>query len=413
MKKNKLLLVSLFAIMAICSCNGNNNSSSQEPTSEASIYVSYGTSEEVSENQSSSKELNEDRISQIINGDFEVLLNSVKTEDVVSIHTEKQKNYLNDNYNNVSNYANGDSESSKPNPVTLTWESNLVNENVVDYYQVNVSENSDMSSSWVYKCEDTTLDVYNLKVGTTYYWNVETKIQDLTFKTETYSFETADEVIRNIYIDGVTNARDLGGWKISETQRVKQGLMYRTGRLNKNYMNIVSRQITAKGREMMTNYLGIKTEMDLRRVENNEVGSITSSPIGSSVNYYQCPMVYDSEENTLVNNSPMIREIFKVLSDESNYPLFYHCSIGTDRTGVICFLINALLGVEEEYLYKDYLFSMFGHITVSRMPSTIDKYIEMIKPSQGTTLQEKTYNYLVGLGVAESDLNNLIDIMTN
>ena len=42
--------------------------------------------------------------------------------------------------------------------------------------------------------------------------------------------------------------------------------------------------------------------------------------------------------------------------------LLLHCSIGTDRTGVICFLINALLGVSEEDLYKDYLFSMFGMI---------------------------------------------------
>ena len=409
MKKNKLLIVSLLALVGVCSCNNNNqNPTSEVPSSEVSVYVSLGTSEEEVTPSSEEKALNQDRIEQIINGEFEVLLKSVKTEEVVNFHTELQKNYLEDEVTNIAPYAYGGEERSKPLPLTLTWESNLTEENVVDYYKVNISENSDMTSSWEFKTNETSLDVYNLKVGTTYYWNVETNIKDLNFETETYTFETDDQNVRNIFVDGVTNCRDLGGWKIGTNQRVKQGLMYRTGRLNKNHMNIVSRQITAEGREMMTKYLNIKSEIDLRRTDNNEIGSLKSSPLGNTVNYYGCPMIYETNENTLVNNSPMLREIFKILSDENNYPLFYHCSIGTDRTGLLSYLVNGLLGVSEEDLYRDYLFSNFGNIGSDRELSDIEEdYIPTIKEQNGNSLSEKIENYLLGIGVTSEEISSI------
>ena len=80
---------------------------------------------------------------------------------------------------------------------------------------------------------------------------------------------------------------------------------------------------------------------------------------------------------------------------------------------IICFLINALLGVSEEDLYKDYLFSMFGEITVNRNPSTIEDYIKKVSNSDGETLKEKTFNYLLNAGVNEEDLNTLIRVMTS
>jgi protein tyrosine/serine phosphatase len=86
-----------------------------------------------------------------------------------------------------------------------------------------------------------------------------------------------------------------------------------------------------------------------------------------------------------------------VLADESNYPIFFHCAIGTDRTGTLAYLINGLLGVPEEDLYYDYCFSNFGAIYTDnapelRTPKTLqsdDKVAAVINATQGRTLQEK------------------------
>ena len=66
-----------------------------------------------------------------------------------------------------------------------------------------------------------------------------------------------------------------------------------------------------------------------------------------TVKYYQCPMNFSDSLDTEENLSA-IRKVFSILADKTNYPTFFHCSIGTDRTGYIAFLINAYLGVEEE-----------------------------------------------------------------
>ena len=88
-----------------------------------------------------------------------------------------------------------------------------------------------------------------------------------------------------------------------------------------------------------------------------------------------------------------------------------HCSIGTDRTGMLAFLINALLGVSEEDLYKDYLYSNFANIGGNRNPSTINTYIKTFKYYDGETLAEKAKNYLISVGVSEQDINTLIEMM--
>ena len=289
-------------------------------------------------------------------------------------------------------------------PVTITWKATK-NVNDYDFY---LSETSDFKEYRLYETTVAQVELINLKIHTNYFWYVEYTVNSELVKTEVETFSINCHTPRNLDIDGLTNVRDIGGYKVND-KYTNQGLIYRSSRLNENESTV--NLITEKGIKEMVEVLKIKSELDVRKTTDNENGGITVSPLGESVNYYSVPM--KSGGNYLLLNVDVLKDVFAVLGNKDNYPVVIHCSIGTDRTGVICFLINALLGVEEEYLYKDYLFSMFGHITVSRMPSTIDKYIDMIKPSEGNTLQEKTYNYLVGLGVKESDLNNLIDIMMN
>lgn len=321
----------------------------------------------------------------------------------VGFHTAKQAKYLAGDYSKVKSYAKGTKELSKPEAVCFTWASS----SGATEYTLNISENSDMTDCITYTSETESLDVYNLKIATTYYWTVSANGET----SAAAEFKTSDTGPRNINVDGVTNVRDLGGWETPDG-RTKQGLIYRCGRLNKSSVTTAEIEITEDGIKTMRDDLGIKTEIDLRKVDNNEIGGITQSPLGADINYVSCPMEWKGD--MLDENIEEIKKVFAVLADESNYPVIFHCNIGTDRTGMIAFLVNALLGVSEEDLFTDYLFSNFGKIGSSR---TIDKnmmpsgYYDKVKNSQGNTLSEKTYNCLVGIGVPAGQLDAVIDIL--
>lgn len=322
----------------------------------------------------------------------------------VGIHTEKQAGYLAGDYSKISSFAKGKKELSKPEPVSFSWSG----KNSADTYTINISENSDMSDSMTFTSDVTTAEIYNLKIATKYYWTVSADGDT----SGVGSFETEDILPRNINVDGVTNVRDLGGYMTSGGTRTKQGMIYRCGRLNKSSAETPEIEITAEGIKTMRDDLRIKTEIDLRRADNGEVGAITKSPLGPDINYVNCPM--DWEGNMFEKNPEEIKRVFAILADENNYPVIFHCNIGTDRTGMIAFLVNALLGVEEKDLFTDYLYSNFGNIGGSRsIDGNLMKcgYYDAIKNSEGASLSEKTYNCLVGIGVPAQQLDSVIAIL--
>lgn len=315
------------------------------------------------------------------------------------IHTEAQKNYLAGDYTLISSYADGEEELSKPKAIVITWEEKDDFSNYTFY----LSEDENFNTYRKYITYSASVELINLKINTTYYWYVENVSNN---KIQSFVIETSAP--RNLDVDGLTNVRDVGGYKIGNDKYSNQGLIYRSSRLNENETKDLL--ITDSGIKEMLEVLGVKSELDIRRTDNNENGGITSSPLGSEVNYFSVPM--NSGGNCIILNKEVLKDAFSVLGDKDNYPIVIHCSIGTDRTGMLCFLINALLGVSEEDLYRDYLFSNFGNIGRSRSFSIIGKYIDTVKLASGKTLAERTFNYLLSLGVSEVDLNNLIKIMT-
>lgn len=324
-----------------------------------------------------------------------------------SIHTDLQNDYLKADYKLATIYANGKKELSYPVPVKLTWDSSFcssLNGNVV--YEIKIYEDKEknilVSDE---KVKDTYYEIYNLKIAQNYYWEIVATNNTDTISSDLKEFKIIDDKIRNLYIDGITNVRDLGGFLVNG-KRTKQGLIYRTSKLNDD--ESTTPLISEKGINDF-NKLGIKTEIDLRKTVDNENGGINYSLLGNGVKYYSIPMV--SNGNCLTLNPNEIIQVFSILGDSNNYPLFFHCSIGTDRTGMVAFLINSLLGVDEDDLYRDYLFSNFGEIGSMRTPTAINNYLNVVKASKGSSLQEKTYQYLLSIGVSKSDLDNLIEIM--
>ena len=323
-------------------------------------------------------------------------------DETFQIHTEEQANYLEGDYKYISLYADGSEELSKPNAITISWD-NITNASEFTFY---LSETKDFDIVKKIVTDKREVSLINLKINTVYFWYLEYFDGELK-KSDVKTFIIDSKTPRNLSIDGLTNVRDLGGYEVGKNQEIKQGMIYRSSRLNEN--ETTDLLITSSGIKEMVEELKIKSELDIRRVDNNENGGICESPLGESVNYYSVPM--KSGGNCILLNKTVIKDAFAILGNENNYPIVIHYSIGTDRTGMLCFLINALLGVSEEDLYRDYLFSNFGNIGGNRTPSIIDTYLLLINACEGNDLSEKTYNYLLSIGVSKVDLDNIKEIM--
>jgi len=324
-------------------------------------------------------------------------------EGKIILHSEVQRVFLSGPLDKVNLYARGAEELSRPLTPKFTWEE----EEVEGPYTVYLSEHGS-SHEIMYTTDEPEISFRNLKINTKYSFDVIADGE--TIKTET--FETSGQLVRNLYISGVTNARDLGGYTTKDGV-INQGVLFRMGRLNKNETEEVEVSITERGIASMIDELGVKTEIDLRMIEDNEVGSLTegTSVVGNGVKYYQCPMEYTEKMDNGDNDKSLVR-VFSLLGDKNNYPAFFHCSIGTDRTGYVAWLINSILGVQEEDLWRDYLFSNFGNIGGKRSRSWIeDGYVKTIKETKGENLQEKTVNFLLNKGVKQKDIDTIREMM--
>ena len=231
------------------------------------------------------------------------------SKQMLQIHTDRQSAYLNDKVEKINDYAVGEKEYSRPLQHKYTWTGGK------SPYTVYLSEKRNYANALAFETNEREIILTNLKIKTTYYLKVTTSTEII----KEDSFVTEDTIIRNMYVSGVTNVRDLGGYKIGDIN-TKQGLIFRTGRLNENGTDAVTEKISAKGKQTMLNEMKVKSEIDLRLVSNNEVGCLTEGTgvLGNTVRYYQCPMDFnlsvDEETNVVA-----LRKVFEILGNSLLY----------------------------------------------------------------------------------------------
>lgn len=346
-------------------------------------------------------------------GESKKQIKELKASGYETHHTDIQLAYLNsENYQDTTPYV-GNLSKSAPNPTHLSWETEANN------VTIHIYEGNDTTKEVVsYQVSEKEFDFYNTKLGQEY----TITVSDDEGKEETSEpihFITGDRGPRNLFIDGVENVRDLAGWG-----NMKQGMIYRSGRFNADKKDIEV-TVTEKGIYELNNHLKIKTEIDLRRTSNNEVGGLTDkSVLGDHVKYIQIPMYYGgnniltfkgkaSGDTYQYDNPAAIATFFEVLADENNYPIDFHCSIGKDRTGCLSYLIEGLMGNSEELLMRDYMFTNFADAGYCKPNEINDRYGKTINQYDlGDSLQEKIYNYLNNeVGVPTDTLDKVINIL--
>ena len=314
---------------------------------------------------------------------------------------------------------------SSPKPVHIEWTHGAKEE--AFHYEVDLSKDATFpaADTIVYNVgKKKSVDIYNPMLGETYSYRIRSVYDSGDPDVSAVkSFSVLDTGFRNVHIDGLTNCRDLGGKVLENGSRIKPGMIFRTSALNSRASDATT-VITAAGKDTMLNEFGVKSEIDLRGGSSGTGGESASasstSDLGSTVAFKYSPMAYSGGKNLIYRNVEPLRKIFHTLADENNYPTFFHCRIGTDRTGALAMLINALLGLSEKEIYKDYLFSNFGGVgkqpvitNLDTPDDSVEAYVREIKAFRGATLAEKTYNFLRTIGVSAVDLDSIINILTD
>ena len=324
----------------------------------------------------------------------------------VGIHTDLQAEFLHVPYEKPHRKAQGTDEQSFPEPLVLDF-GEWAKANAAGEYIVTLKSDDGLDAR-SYTTKETTLAVSNLLVNAAYTWTVNAGAPS--------SFRTADVKVRNLHVDGITNVRDLGGYRTNDGKVTKQGLIFRCGRLNQSRAKSPIVEITEEGARVMLDELHIVSEIDLRRTDNNEVGAITASVLGDSVRYYCIPMQVGLNDDTdaLLTNADALKELFSILADASNYPLCFHCDIGTDRTGLVAILIHGLCGVDEKDICYDYVFSNLGKIKSIRTYEKFSAmpYVQHLRNAEGATFREKVRSSLLAIGIPEADMDAVAAIMT-
>lgn len=307
-------------------------------------------------------------------------------------------------YEAVLQYRKSDAQLDIGLPVTLRYHvGNMPTGLSLVGVTVEVAEDATFANARIFQFNSyaETAQIYLLKTATVYYYRVGVVLSD---KTTTYTMGTfvTENTPRILSIEGIANVRDIGGWKTLDGKVVKQGLLYRGSELDGAVHSAFV--LTDRGAHDMLRVLGIRTDMDLRGPEEN---ILNKHALGANVRhiYYgvnQYSYIFDPAEY-----GP-IRAVFSDLADPGKYPVYLHCTYGCDRTGTVCYLLSALLGVGEADLRRDYELSALYYNWFE--PNALEDFVAQLKTWPGDTLQQKTENFLLAAGVTEEEIASIRQI---
>lgn len=224
--------------------------------------------------------------------------------------------------------------------------------------------------------------LYNLIPGQVYYW-------ELASDSSVHGLVRATDNRRTIY-STIGNVRDLGGLPVSYTENghtvtgiIDYGRLYRGAKL-----------ITSSDTSSLTQ-LGVTREIDLRstseaRSNNGNVDPpklslyditggandpngqnaqdiiVTNYIINPEIIYNYSYIGNDNQSHTEVpahtSEYQALKSAMKAIMNyiiEDNDNIYFHCTIGTDRTGTMAYFLEGLLGASEEDRVEDYEMTYF------------------------------------------------------
>lgn len=255
--------------------------------------------------------------------------------------------------------------------------------------------------------EDCYLSISNLRPNATYHFEVKDGDKVLTQGT----FKTTGHVRQLYFYSRVRNVRDLGGWKTRDGKTVKYRKIYRGGRFESGTLSTTGKkEVQAEG---------ILAQLDLRG--HSDV--LTESPMGSDFTFC-APVIEEGYSQLLRDDKEKAKQCMEFIMKcvRENKPVYFHCSLGRDRTGTISMLVLGLLGVDEGDISKEYELTQFaphGWATSDgekvKMTRKIDykgaANVIWALVEEGETFADGVAKYLISLGISQEDIDEFRTLM--
>jgi len=296
-------------------------------------------------------------------------------------------------------------------------------------WEVWLSKNPNLKNARIYDFEQDSkargelsfdLKYVNLEVGCTYYWRVVSHgVKDVV--SHIGMFATEALAPRWIALEGrVGNFRDLGGRRGLDGRCVLQGKIYRSGALNDVSPSGGRRRgrnrLFVEDVDFLTGELGIKTDLDLRRRE--ETSFMKTSPLGESVVLVRNPLFTGGEMFSRLGKQA-VASAFRVFLDRKNYPILFHCNVGSNRTGTLAYVLNGVLGVKQHELETDWESSYYPNIPYKvgggeKLRSDCARRISNGFGAYGdakTSMTDRIVLYLKDCGITDKEIAAFREIM--
>ncbi|WP_378731911.1 tyrosine-protein phosphatase [Nocardia brasiliensis] len=165
---------------------------------------------------------------------------------------------------------------------------------------------------------------------------------------------------RSLPLQGVQNARDIGGYRTIGGQTVRTGLVYRTGQLNNatpaDLAELSSRQVrvvddlrTAYERAIGPDRVPAGATANWDDVIGQAPPEVLISTLTGGDSLYRAFITAPGASQAF---SPVLRDII-----DTDGAVLFHCTAGKDRTGWTAAVLLTLLGVDRDTVSQDYLLS--------------------------------------------------------
>ena len=242
-------------------------------------------------------------------------------------------------------------------------------------------------------------------------------------------FDTYGSIHQVFFKHSVRNARDLGGWKTYDGKMVKYRQIYRGGRLQNNTISKVGKKaILAEG---------IRAQLDIR--SDSDWNTAPTLP-----EFEFCAPNIDTGGDSMLkqDGGEKTRQCMQFTIDclKEGKPVYFHCSLGRDRTGTLAMIYLGVLDVIEGDISKEYEVTYFSprgwgiatsennkvftqmrttwaykpaaeYIWAGKYPNGTYEFNDDVDDPNYDKFSVRVEKYLLDIGISQADIDTFRELM--